>query len=165
MVDDARRVTIDLPFEAAVGAVACAIQREGLTILARIDVRDHFKTELHHDFRQYMLVEAWVPALAFEEIRADLDEGASMPIRFAVYELADGETGRRFLGSLRVFQLAESLGGVESLCSHPGEMTHAAVPAETREQMGLADRLVRLSVGIEDGDDLEDDLERALDAL
>ena len=92
MVDDDRRVTIDLPFETAVGAAAGAIQREGLTILARIDVRDHFKTELHHEFRQYMMLEAWVPALAFEEIRADLDEGAATPIRFAVYELADGET-------------------------------------------------------------------------
>ena len=92
MVDDGRRVLIDLPFEAAVGAVAGAIQREGLTILARIDVRDHFKTELHHEFRQYMLLEAWVPALAFEEIRTNLDEGSTTPIRFAVYELADGET-------------------------------------------------------------------------
>ena len=92
MVDDGRRVLIDLPFETAVGATAGAIQREGLTILARIDVRDHFKTELHHEFRRYMLMDAWVPALAFEEIRANLDEGAATPIRFAVYELADGET-------------------------------------------------------------------------
>lgn len=80
-------------------------------------------------------------------------------------ELADGAAARRFLASLEVFQLAESLGGVESLCSHPGEMTHAAVPVEARERMGLADRLVRLSVGIEDADDLEDDLERALATL
>jgi cystathionine beta-lyase/cystathionine gamma-synthase len=80
-------------------------------------------------------------------------------------ELADGETARRFLKSLEVFQLAESLGGVESLCSHPGEMTHAAVPAAERERMGLPDRLVRLSVGIEDADDLEADLERALGSL
>ena len=92
MVDDGRRVLIDLPFETAVGATAGAIQREGLTILARIDVRDHFKNELHHEFRQYMLMEAWVPALAFEDMRANLDEGAAAPIRFAVYELADGET-------------------------------------------------------------------------
>ena len=92
MVDEGRRVLIDLPFETAVGATTGAIQREGLTVIARIDVREHFKTELHHGFRQYMLLEAWVPALAFEEIRADLDEGARTPIRFAVYELADGET-------------------------------------------------------------------------
>lgn len=92
MVDEGRRVTIDLPFETAVGATTGAIQREGLTVIARIDVREHFKTELHHGFRQYMLLEAWVPALAFEEIRADLDEGPRTPLRFAVYELADGET-------------------------------------------------------------------------
>jgi uncharacterized protein (DUF302 family) len=92
MVDDGRRVLIDLPFETALGAVAGAIQREGLTILARVDIRDHFKTELHHEFRQYVLMDAWVAALAFEDIRANLDEGAAAPIRFAVYELADGET-------------------------------------------------------------------------
>ncbi|MDX1661222.1 MAG: PLP-dependent aspartate aminotransferase family protein, partial [Gemmatimonadota bacterium] len=79
-------------------------------------------------------------------------------------ELADGAAARRFLENLEVFQLAESLGGVESLCSHPGVMTHAAVPEAERERMGLADRLVRLSVGIEDVDDLRNDLERALEA-
>jgi uncharacterized protein (DUF302 family) len=92
MVDDGRRVLIDLPFETAVGAATRAIHLEGLAIIARIDVRDHFKSELHHDFRQYVLLETWVPALAFEEIKADLDDGAQAPIRFAVYELADGET-------------------------------------------------------------------------
>jgi len=80
-------------------------------------------------------------------------------------ELEDGAAARRFLKGLSVFQLAESLGGVESLCSHPGEMTHAAVPVEERERMGLVDRLVRLSVGIEDVDDLIEDLDRALSAL
>ena len=92
MVDDGRRVLIDLAFETAVGATMGAIQIEGLTVLARIDVREHFKNHLRHEFRQYILLEAWVPALAFEEIRADLDDGARAPIRFAVYELADGET-------------------------------------------------------------------------
>ncbi len=77
-------------------------------------------------------------------------------------EFGDGAAARRFLESLEIFQLAESLGGVESLCSHPGEMTHAAVPVEQRERMGLVDHLVRLSVGIEDPDDLRSDLERAL---
>jgi cystathionine beta-lyase/cystathionine gamma-synthase len=76
-------------------------------------------------------------------------------------EFGDGEAARRFQEGLEIFQLAESLGGVESLCSHPGEMTHAAVPAEQREQMGLVDHLVRLSVGIEDPDDLRADLEQA----
>ncbi len=79
-------------------------------------------------------------------------------------ELADGAAARRFLEGFDVFQLAESLGGVESLCSHPATMTHAAVPTAERDRMGLADRLVRLSVGIEDVDDLRADLERALEA-
>lgn len=80
-------------------------------------------------------------------------------------ELADGAAARRFLEALTIFQLAESLGGVESLCTHPGEMTHAAVPPEMREGMGLVDHLVRLSVGIEDLDDLIADLDRALEAV
>jgi cystathionine beta-lyase/cystathionine gamma-synthase len=80
-------------------------------------------------------------------------------------ELEDGLAARRFLASLEIFQLAESLGGVESLCSHPGAMTHAAVPVEERERMGLGDDLVRLSVGIEDLEDLRADLGQALSAL
>ena len=62
----------------------------------------------------------------------------------------------------KVFQLAESLGGVESLISVPSLMTHASVPKEMRERMGVTDGLVRLSVGIEDVDDLVADLDRAL---
>jgi uncharacterized protein (DUF302 family) len=112
MVDDGRRVLIDLPFEAAVGATTAAIHREGWTILARIDVREQFRTALQHEFRQYELLEAWDPEVAFEEIRRDLDAGACAPVRFAVYELADGETAvtvdertaraQRVLGRLRL---------------------------------------------------------------
>ncbi len=80
-------------------------------------------------------------------------------------EMADGEVARGFLAALRIFALAESLGGVESLASHPAEMTHATVPAERREAMGLADNLVRLSVGIEDLEDLRADLAQALAAV
>ncbi len=69
---------------------------------------------------------------------------------------------RTFLEKVKLFTLAESLGGVESLIEHPAIMTHASVPAETREQLGIHDNLVRLSVGIEDQADLISDLERAL---
>ncbi len=69
----------------------------------------------------------------------------------------------RFLERCRVFTLAESLGGVESLIEHPAIMTHASVPKEIREEVGIADGLVRLSVGIEDADDLIADLRMALD--
>ncbi|HTL12072.1 MAG TPA: cystathionine gamma-synthase [Bdellovibrionota bacterium] len=71
---------------------------------------------------------------------------------------------RRFLESVRVFTLAESLGGVESLIEHPAIMTHASVPAETRKSLGILDNLIRISVGIEDLADLKADLESALDA-
>lgn len=69
---------------------------------------------------------------------------------------------RRFLENLHLFALAESLGGVESLVDHPAIMTHASVPPETRKSLGISDSLVRLSVGIEDVDDLIADLEHAL---
>ncbi len=69
---------------------------------------------------------------------------------------------RRFLESLQVFALAESLGGVESLVEHPAIMTHASIPPEIRAQLGIDDGLIRLSVGIEDQKDLISDLEQAL---
>ena len=69
---------------------------------------------------------------------------------------------RRFLERVEIFALAESLGGVESLIEHPAIMTHASIPAEIREKIGISDGLVRLSVGIEDIDDLIADLDRAL---
>jgi len=74
----------------------------------------------------------------------------------------DLEVARRFLERCRVFQLAESLGGVESLIEHPAIMTHASLPKEKRRQLGIDDSLVRLSVGIEHVDDLIGDLEQAL---
>ncbi|WIG58590.1 MAG: Cystathionine gamma-lyase [Ktedonobacterales bacterium] len=67
-----------------------------------------------------------------------------------------------FVRHLRLFALAESLGGVESLCCHPASMTHGSIPAEEREKRGVTDTLLRLSVGIEDADDLIADLDQAL---
>ena len=78
-------------------------------------------------------------------------------------ELGSAERARRLVERTRVFALAESLGGVESLIGHPASMTHASVPAEERRALGLTDSLVRLSVGIEDADDLIADLEQALE--
>jgi cystathionine beta-lyase/cystathionine gamma-synthase len=76
-------------------------------------------------------------------------------------DLGDPGRARRFVEATRVFALAESLGGVESLIGHPASMTHAAVPVAMRERMGLTESLVRLSCGIEDSDDLIADLEQA----
>lgn len=72
------------------------------------------------------------------------------------------EDAVKFLESVKVFTLAESLGGVESLANHPALMTHASVPAEKREELGITDDMIRLSVGVEDIDDLLSDLEQAL---
>jgi len=72
------------------------------------------------------------------------------------------EKSRRFLERTQLFALAESLGGVESLIEHPAIMTHASIPPEIRAELGISDGLVRLSVGIEDGDDLINDLKYAL---
>jgi cystathionine gamma-lyase len=77
-------------------------------------------------------------------------------------ELGAKERARRFVEAVRVFALAESLGGVESLIGHPAMMTHASVPPERRRRMGISDGLVRLSCGVEDVEDLLQDLEQAL---
>ncbi|MBP8481200.1 PLP-dependent transferase [Pseudomonas aeruginosa] len=69
---------------------------------------------------------------------------------------------RRFLENVRIFSLAESLGGVESLIEHPAIMTHASIPAETRAELGIGDSLIRLSVGVEALEDLQADLAQAL---
>jgi cystathionine beta-lyase/cystathionine gamma-synthase len=75
------------------------------------------------------------------------------------------EDALNFVKNVEIFALAESLGGVESLIGHPATMTHASIPKEVREKSGVVDSLIRLSVGIEDAQDLIDDLERALTAL
>jgi cystathionine beta-lyase/cystathionine gamma-synthase len=86
------------------------------------------------------------------------DFGGMISVRL----VGGAEAARRLLTRTRLFSLAESLGGVESLISHPATMTHASIPAEVRVARGVDDGLVRLSVGVEDYDDLRDDLQQAL---
>ena len=69
----------------------------------------------------------------------------------------------KIIENLKVFTLAESLGGVESLAGHPASMTHASIPKKEREKIGVVDSLIRLSVGIEDAADLVADLKQALE--
>ncbi|MBL8061040.1 MAG: PLP-dependent transferase [Chthonomonas sp.] len=78
------------------------------------------------------------------------------------YVRGDLNAAKRFLSGLRIFKIAESLGGVESLIEHPAIMTHASVPPERRLQLGILDNLIRISCGIEHSDDLIADLERGL---
>jgi len=78
---------------------------------------------------------------------------------------SDLDGARRFLENVKIFALAESLGGVESLIEHPAIMTHATIPVDTRAKLGIGDGLVRLSVGIEDVEDLRADLAQALKSI
>jgi len=96
-------------------------------------------------------------ALARQQMR-----GFGGLISFAVGSF---QNARALLNNVQLIALAESLGGVESLISHPATMTHASVPPEQRQKLGITDDLVRLSVGIEDVEDLKDDLVQALDAI
>ena len=93
-------------------------------------------------------------ALALRQMR----DGGGM----VSFEVDGEERAFQVLARLRLFILAESLGAVESLAEHPARMTHSSVPAETRQQVGVSDGLIRLSVGIEDVDDLIADLDQAL---
>jgi cystathionine beta-lyase/cystathionine gamma-synthase len=78
------------------------------------------------------------------------------------FETGSLENAKRVLERVKICTLGESLGGVESLISHPATMTHASVPPETREKIGITDGLVRVSVGIEDIEDIIADLDQAL---
>ena len=78
---------------------------------------------------------------------------------------ADLETTFRFASGFQVITLAESLGGVESLINHPATMTHASIPKQEREKVGVVDNLLRVSVGIEDIEDIIQDMSHALDSL
>jgi cystathionine beta-lyase/cystathionine gamma-synthase len=81
------------------------------------------------------------------------------------FQLGTLEKARALLHGVRLMALAESLGGVETLISHPASMTHASVPPERRQRIGITDDMVRVSVGIEDIEDLTEDLDQALAGL
>jgi len=92
MSDFGRRIVVDLEFETAVDETSRLIRQEGLKIIARVDLRDHIRRDLSHDFRRYLLIDAWSPTLAVEALRHNLDIGPILPITFSIYELADGES-------------------------------------------------------------------------
>ncbi len=105
------------------------------------------------------------PGLASHPEHALAQRQMSLPGAMLSVDLdADLDAARRFLSALKIFTLAESLGGVESLAEHPALMTHASIPQETRAMLGIGDGLVRLSVGLEDVEDLAADLEGAFQA-
>ena len=143
----------------------CFLTLRGIKTLA-LRMREHEKNAMH--IAQFLkdhprVRRAYYPGLPNHpghDIAASQMEGFSGIVSF---ELREGlAAARRVLARLRLFKIAESLGGVESLVELPAIMTHASIPKEERKRAGLEDGLVRLSVGIEDVEDLLQDLKRAL---
>ena len=95
------------------------------------------------------------------EVQKKQADGAGAMISFVLDKKYDY---KKFFESLKLVTLAESLGGVESLVCHPASMTHAAIPKEVRQEVGIVDELIRLSVGIENADDIIEDLKQAIEA-
>jgi cystathionine gamma-lyase len=131
-----------------------------------VRMREHFKNALEvakfleGHARVSRVIYPWLPSHPQHELALRQMSGMSGMLSF---EIKGGlEEARRFLEKVRVFTLAESLGGVESLIEHPAIMTHASVPPELRASRGITDSLIRLSVGIENVEDLLEDLDAAL---
>jgi cystathionine gamma-lyase len=137
----------------------------GIKTLA-VRMREHFRNALEvakflesHP-RVKRVVYPWLPSHPQHALAVKQMSGMSGMVSF---EIKGGfEDARKFLEKVRIFTLAESLGGVESLVEHPGIMTHASVPPEIRAKRGISDTLIRLSVGIENLEDLVTDLKSAL---
>lgn len=152
----------------AVGGVLspfeCYLVQRGLkTLHIRMD-RHSFNAQKIADFlsSQEMVDNVYYPGLDGKP----LPNKMKLPGGMVSFELkADLEKVKKFAMTTQLFVLAESLGGVESLLNHPALMTHASIPKEIREANGIKDSLIRLSVGIENIDDLLDDLKNALDTI
>ncbi len=156
-------------YQNAVGAVPgpldCFLVLRGIKTLA-LRMRQH--CENARRIAEYLahhpeVVQVRYPGLPshprHEIVRRQMSDFGGM----VTMELKGGvERAMRFMSSTRLFALAESLGGVESLMCHPATMTHASIPPEERARIGISDALIRLSVGIEDVDDLLEDLEQAI---
>jgi len=160
----------DLKFQQnAFGAIPspfdCFLAHRGLKTLA-VRMRQHEinATAVARYLESSPLVESVIyPGLESHpqhKLAVDQQSGFGGMVSFRIR--GDGEVADKFLQSLKLFTLAESLGGVESLCELPSKMTHGSIPAEEREALGITDNLVRLSVGIEDAEDLINDIEQAL---
>jgi cystathionine beta-lyase/cystathionine gamma-synthase len=123
--------------------------QNGMTIARHLDEHPKVKSVLYPG----------LPSHPQYEVARKQQRGFGAMISFDVCTL---EAARTLLNHVKLCSLAESLGGVETLISHPATMTHASIPADVRQQIGITDGLVRLSVGIEDAEDLINDLDAAL---
>jgi methionine-gamma-lyase len=146
---------------------AWLILRGVRTLPLRVERSQENALKLAHFLKEHPMV-TWVsyPGLPdhpqYELARKQMDGFGGM-IAFGVQRGLDG--GRILMNSVRLFTLAVSLGGVESLIEHPASMTHASVPEHKRTEAGILDELVRISVGCEDYEDLRDDLNQALNRI
>ncbi|MEM7246611.1 MAG: PLP-dependent aspartate aminotransferase family protein [Acidobacteriota bacterium] len=138
------------------------------TLVVRMRAHDAAGRELAGWLNEHDKVDAvlypGLPSHPQHELAKTQMSGFGAMISFVI-QGDDLQAARRFLKALKICALAESLGGVETLISHPATMTHASVPAEDRAKLGLSDGLVRISVGLEDLEDLRDDLEQGLAAV
>ncbi len=145
----------------------CFLTMRGIKTLAvRMDrhetnARDVVAALVEHPAVERILYPG-LPEFPGHEIQKAQADGFGAMVSF---EVGSFDRARRVLGAAHVFSLAESLGGVESLISHPASMTHASVPKERLAELGITEGLVRISVGIEDSRDLVEDLNQALAEL
>ena len=159
-------------YQNAVGAVSgpqdCWLSLRGLKTLA-VRMRQHEQNAQavarflqDHPKASHVLYPGLPSHAQHDLAKAQMDGFGAM----VTFQLDAGlEQARRFVGALKLFLFAESLGGVESLCCHPATMSHAIMSPQQRLEVGITDGTIRLSVGIEDAQDLIDDLEQALAAL
>lgn len=131
-------------------------------------LEDHPRNELAYESLS-VDAQQWISSLGEKDKEGGFPYGGMVSFRIHVPENSHSAgdekahaTAEKFLTSLRLFTLAESLGGVESLAELPSLMTHGSIPPAERALLGIGDNLIRLSVGIEDGDDLVKDVEQAL---
>lgn len=158
-------------YQNAVGAVSgpqdCWLSLRGLKTLA-VRMRQHEQNALavarflqDHPKASHVLYPGLPSHSQHELAKAQMDGFGAM----VTFRLEGGlEQARRFVATLKLFLFAESLGGVESLCCHPATMSHATMSPQQRQEVGITDGTIRLSVGIEDAQDLLDDLQQALAA-
>uniref|UniRef100_U3F8P8 Cystathionine gamma-lyase n=2 Tax=Micrurus TaxID=8634 RepID=U3F8P8_MICFL len=145
----------------------CYLCNRGLKTLP-IRMKQHFHNAL--TVAQYLETDPRVEKVIFPGLQShpqyDLMQRqcTGCPGMISFYIKGNLENASRFLKNLKLFTLAESLGGYESLAEHPAIMTHASVPKEDREVLGISDTLIRISIGLEDSEDLLEDLDQALKA-
>jgi cystathionine beta-lyase/cystathionine gamma-synthase len=168
MLDDDNLASTLRFHQNAVGAVPspfdCWLLLRGVKTLAlRVDQQCSNAAAVARFLETHPAVRAvHYPGLHSHPQRALAERQMRAPGGMVSFEVDTEERALRVLARLRLFLLAESLGAVESLAEHPGRMTHASVPAERRREVGIGDGLIRLSVGIENVEDLIADLDQAL---